>query len=150
MTLVTPSLVFCKVSIVFISILIRQTLVLLALVHSTTLLVIRVLHLMTQVCSTAHMFPSRWFVPLERTPSSLRSASRPVTVSLLTHLLTLVPLLALLPITVFKSTRTATTEEFAFSTSCDSYSQEFIRGPQKGPFFYLNKNKKWRAVFQIR
>jgi len=135
MTLVTPSLVFCKVSIVFISILIRQTLVLLVLVLSTTLLVIRVLHLMTQVCSIAHTFLCRWYVPLARTPSSLRSALRPVTVSLLTHLQTLVPLLALLPITVFKSTRTATIEEFAFSTSCDSFSQGLSRDPKRVPFF---------------
>jgi hypothetical protein len=56
----------------------------------------------------------------------------------------------LLPITVFNSTRTATTEEFAFSTSCDSFSlQEFIRGTSKrDPFFYLNKNKiKWLDSF---
>ena len=87
MTLVTPSLVFCKVSIASISILILQTsLLLMALqVTSTTLLVIRVLRLMTQVCSIAHTFLSRWFVPLVRTPSSLRSASRPATVWLLTH-----------------------------------------------------------------
>ena len=52
---------------------------------STTLLVIRVLHLMTQVCSTAHTFLFRWFVQLERTPSNLRSDSRLVTVLLLTH-----------------------------------------------------------------
>ena len=75
-TLVTPSLVFCKVSIVYTSILIPLT----SLpqtelqVTSTMSLVIRVLPLMTLVCSIAHMFPSRWFVPLERTPSSPRLA----------------------------------------------------------------------------
>ena len=68
MTLVTPSLVFCKVSIVYTSILMLQT----VLLTSTMLSVIRVLPLTTQVCSTAHMFPSRWFVPLERTPSNPR------------------------------------------------------------------------------
>ena len=47
---------------------------------SITLLVIRALHLMTQVCSIAHTFLFRWFVQLERTPSSLRSDLRLVTV----------------------------------------------------------------------
>ena len=114
MTLVTPSLVFCKVSIVFISILIRQTLVLLVLVLSTTLLVIRVLHLMTQVCSIALTFLFRWFVQLARTPSSLRLALRPVTVLLLTHLLKV-----MLPARVledFKLTQTVTTEEYKSKT----------------------------------
>ena len=55
------------------------------LVTSTTLLVIRVLHLMMLVSSIAHMFLSKWFVPLVRTPSSLRLALRPVMVMLLTH-----------------------------------------------------------------
>ena len=54
-------------------------------VTSITSLVIRVLLLMTLVCSTAHTFLSKWFVPLERTPSSPRLASRPATVLLLTH-----------------------------------------------------------------
>jgi hypothetical protein len=42
---------------------------------------------MMQVSSIAHTFLSKWFVPLERTPSSLRLALRPVMVLLLTHLL---------------------------------------------------------------
>ena len=124
MTLVTPSLVSCKVSIASTSILMLQTWLLTTAVWhkeptSTTLLVIRVLHLMTLVCSTAHMFPSRWFVPLERTPSSPRLASRPAMVWLPTHSQKEPPKVWV----VSRSTRTATTEEFKSRTSCDSYSQ---------------------------
>ena len=111
MTLVTPSLVFCKVSIVFISILMLQTL----LPSSTTLLVIRVLPLMMLVSSTAHMFLSKWYVPLVRTPSSQKLALRPAMVLLLTHLLK-EPLRALVASPL---TATVTTEEYRFSTSCD-------------------------------
>jgi len=136
MTLVTPSLVFCKVSIVFISILIRQTLVQLVAVLNTTSVVIRVLHLMTQVCSTAHTFLSRWFVLLVRTTSSLRSALRLAMVSLLIHSLTMVLLLLLeLQPTRSPQTQTVTTEEFAFSTSCDPFSQGFSEGSSEPSFF---------------
>ena len=65
-TLVTPSLVYLLVSTESTSIHILQTL----LLHSTTLLVIRVLHLMTLDSSIAHMYLSRWYVPLARTPSA--------------------------------------------------------------------------------
>jgi len=123
--------VSCKVSIVSTSILIRQTL----LLTSTTLLVIRVLHLMTQVCSIAHTFLSRWFVPLVRTASSPRLALRPVTVSLLTHLQK-APMLVWV---VSVLTATATTEELLLRTSCDLYSHELIRGSFGTLFFYLNK-----------
>jgi FlaG/FlaF family flagellin (archaellin) len=76
MTLATPLLVLYSVSSVYTSTHILQT----VLLTSITLQVIRVLHLMTQVSSTAHMYLSRWYVQLVRTPSSLRSASRPVMV----------------------------------------------------------------------
>ena len=125
MTLVTPSLVFCKVSIVYTSILIPPTLLLL----STMLLVIRVLHLMTQVCSIAHMFLSRWFVPSVRTPSSPRLASRPVTVLLLTHSQKELPQVS----EDSASTQTVTTEESRLLTSCDLFSH-ISRGPS-GPLF---------------
>jgi len=131
MTLVTPSLVFCKVSIVYTSILILQTL----LLTSTTLLVIRVLPLMTQVSSTAHTFLSKWFVPLVRTPSSPRLASRPVTVLLLTHSQKEPPLVQV-PSTV---TLTVTTEESRSPTSCDSFHnsiQRVLRDP-----LFLSKYK---------
>src|SRR6056300_158877 len=52
----------------------------------TLQLVIRVLILMTLVCSIAHTYHSQWFVRLEKIPSSLRSASRLVTEWLQTHL----------------------------------------------------------------
>ena len=55
------------------------------LVTSTTLLVTKVLLLMTLVYSTAHTFHYRWFVQLERTPSSQKSDLRLVTDWLLTH-----------------------------------------------------------------
>ena len=112
MTLVTPSLVFSSVSSASTSILMLQT-----LLTSTTLLVIRVLPPMTQVSSTAPMFPSRWSVPLERTPSG-QDVLRLVTVLLLTPSLkaqTLVSAHLLL-------TQTVTTEESKFRTSCDSSS----------------------------
>jgi len=118
MTPVTPSLVFCKVSIVYTSILMLLTLplVMVPVETSTTLLVIRVLHLMTLVSSIAHTFLFRWFVQLEQTPSSPRLASRPATVLLLTHSLKVSPQEpVLLPLT-----RTATTEELLLKTSCDS------------------------------
>ena len=117
MTLVTPSLVFCKVSIVYTSILILLT----SLPQtepqatSTMLSVTRVLPLTTLVCSIAHMFPSRWFVPLERTPSSPRLASRPATVWLPTHS-------QKEPIKVWvvsRSMQTATIVALQSRTSCD-------------------------------
>src|SRR6056300_1603800 len=128
MTPVTPSQVYLQVSIVYTSIHILQT----SLVISTTLLVIRVLHLMTQVCSTAHTFLSRWFVPSVRTPSSLRLASRLVMVLLLTHLQKVLHLLLILVLS--RLTQTVTTEESRFKTSCDISlraftSQRVLRNP---------------------
>ena len=133
MTPVTPSQVYLLVSIVYTSIHIPLT----ELLISITLLVIRVLHLMTQVCSIAHMFPSRWFVPLERTPSSLRLASRLVTVLLLTH--SLVLQVELIPANS-RLTTTVTTEESPSRTSCDPGSHIF-QETLRGLFFYLNTNK---------
>jgi len=131
MTLVTPSLVFCKVSIAYTSILILQTSPLLTLrvVTSTTLLVIRVLHLMTLVCSIAHTFLFRWFVQLARTPSNQKSDSRPATAWSRTHLQKEPPLAQV----ASESTATATTEELQSRTSCDSYSQP-SRPPSGGLF----------------
>jgi len=135
MTLVTPSLVFSKVSIVSTSILMLQTLLLI----STTLLVIRVLAHTTQVSSTAHMFLSRWFVPSVRTPSSPRLASRPVTVLLLTHSQKELPQVS----EDSASTQTVTTEESRSQTSCDSGCCGAgcptcpFRPPARGVFFYV-------------
>jgi len=132
MTLVTPSLVFCKVSIVFISILIRQTSPLLTQVQatSTTLLVIRVLHLMTLVSSIAHTFLSKWFVPLVRTPSSPRLALRPDMVWSPTHSLKVQPQAT----EHCKSTPTVTTDVLLLRTSCDLNSQGYTGG-SKDPLF---------------
>ena len=128
MTLVTPSLVFCLVSIAYISILIRQTYHL----TSTTLLVIRVLHLMTQVCSIAHTFLCRWYVLLERTPSSLRLALRPVTGSLLIHS----QKVSTRVLDASRLTLTVTTEEFKSRTSCDPKdSQFFTKTSERRSFF---------------
>ena len=132
-TLVTPSLVFSKVSIVYTSILILQTLI----PTSTTLLVTRDLAHTTQVSSTAHMYLSRWFAPSVRTPSSQRLASRLVTVSLRTHS-------QKEPIRVsedFLQTRTVTTDVSRLQTSCD-HSSHISWGSFGIPFFMqINKNK---------
>jgi len=121
MTPVTPSLVFSKVSIVSTSILIRQT----SLLTSTTLLVTKVLHLTTQVCSTALTFLSRWFVQLARTPSSQKSDSRLVTVSLQTHLQK-APTKVLV---LLRATATVITVASPSRTSCDPFSQGYTRTP---------------------
>jgi len=112
-----------KVSIVYTSILILQTPAL-VLLTSITSLVIRVLLLMTQVCSIAPMYLFRWYVQLARTPSSPKLASRRATAWLLTpsHR-ALAKVLAHLPLTL-----TATIVAFALRTSCDQYSQELNRG----------------------
>src|SRR6056300_815388 len=124
-------------SIVFISILIQLTWLLTTVVWhkeptNTTLLVIRVLQLMTLDSSIVLMFPSKWFVPLERTPSSPRLASRPVMVLLPTHSLKEPTRVSV----VFVSTATATTEELLSRTSCDPFHTGFS-GVRKDPFFYL-------------
>ena len=128
MTLVTPSQVYLLVSTEYTLIHIPPT----ELTISISLLVIRVLHLMTQVCSIAHMFPSRWFVPLERTPSSLRLASRLVTVLLLTH--SLVLQVELTPANS-RLTTTVTTEESPSETSCDPRFTYFTETPSGVSFF---------------
>ena len=134
MTPVTPSQVYLLVST-------ESTLTHIPLTElpiSITLLVIRVLHLMTQVCSTAHTFLFRWFVQLERTPSSLRSDSRLVTVLLLTH--SLVLQVELIPANS-RLTTTVTTEESPSRTSCDPRFTYFTETPSGVSFFYLNTNK---------
>ena len=133
MTPVTPSLVFSLVSSASTLTHMLQTVLLL----STTLLVIRVLHLMTLVSSTAHTFLSRWSVPSVRTPSSPRLASRPVMVSLLTHSqkAPIPPTLVVLP-----PTATATIVAFLLQTSCDLDSHIYQEG-LRTLFFYLNKYK---------
>ena len=138
MTLVIPSLVSSKVSIAYTSILIRQT----VLLTSTTLLVIRVLPLMMQVYSTAHTFLFRWFVQLERTPSSPKSDLRLATAwSLIPSLKVQLSELVLLQLT-----RTATTVALQLRTSCDSSGccgsgcpTCPFRPPSRGVFFYANK-----------
>jgi len=127
MTPVTPSLVFSKVSIASTSIHIRQT----SLLTSTTLLVTRVLPLTTQVCSIAHTFLFRWFVPLARTASSQKLDSRPATVSLQTHLRKVQTKVLVL----LRATPTATTVALPSRTSCDINSQEFTQGPSRVLFF---------------
>ena len=84
MTRVTPSLVFCKVSIAYTSILILLTLppVMPHLATSIMFVDIRVLALMTLAFSTALTFHYRWCVQLVRTPSSRKLALRPATGSL--------------------------------------------------------------------
>ena len=83
-TQVTPSLVCYKVSIVYISILILLTLqvpmVLLQVAISIMLLVIRDHLLMTQEYFIVPMSLCKWYALSEKTPSSQKSASRPVMV----------------------------------------------------------------------
>jgi len=125
-----PLLAFFKVSIRSILTHIPQT----HNLTSTTLSVTRVPAHMMQVSSTVHTFLSKWFVPLVRTPSSLRSALRPVTVSLQTHLLKV--LIRVLEDSVL--TATVTTEELQLKTSCNFQLSitEFIGGFEKTLFFY--------------
>ena len=125
---VTPSQVHCLVSSAYTSILTLQT----TLLTSITLLVIRVLPLMTLDSSIVLMFPSRWFVPLERTPSILKIGSRLATVWLLTpsHKEPQLALVLLPPML------TATTVAFLSRTSCDPL---FTRLYERvfGPSFFI-------------
>jgi len=125
--------VFCKVSIVYTSILILLTSPLQTeqVATSITLLVIRVLLLMTLASSTAHMYLSKWFVPLVRTPSSQKLDSRLATASSRTHLLK-EPLKAK---ALLLLTQTVTTEELLLRTSCDLNSQESTWESFGTPFF---------------
>jgi hypothetical protein len=127
-TLVTPSLVFCKVSIVYTSILILLTCV----TPSTSLLVIRVLPLMTLVCSTAHTFLFRWFVPLVRIHSNPRSDSRLATAWSPIHSLKVSPKAKALSV----RTPTVTTDVFVLRTSCDPLDT-FVQGDLRVSFFYV-------------
>ena len=114
------------VSIVSTSTLILQTL----LLTSTTLLVIRVLHLMMLVYSIALTFPSRWFVLLERTPSSPKLASRLVMVLFPTHS----QKEPLRDLDASASTATATISALLSRTSCDPYSH-IHTGGSSDPLF---------------
>ncbi len=115
-------------------------------VTSITSLVIRVLPLMTQVCSTAHTFPFKWFVLLERTPSSPKLDLRPATVLFPTHS----PKEPRTHAVVNSSlTRTATIVALPLRTSCDSSGccgsgcpTCPYRPPARGVFFYGNKYLK--------
>ena len=80
-----------------------------------------------------HTYLCRWYVPLVRTTSSPRLASRPVTVLLPTHLLKEPPLVRVVSVL----TATVTTEELLLRTSCDLYSHELIRGSFGTLFFML-------------
>ena len=113
--LVTPSQVFSTVVTEYT---LTHMLLITARIN-TTLLVIRVHHLMTQVCSIAHTYLSRWSVQLVRTPSSPRLASRLVTALLQTPSQK-EPMLVL---AVSSATPTVTTEESRLQTSCDSFSR---------------------------
>ena len=108
---------------------IRQTL----LLTSTTLLDIRVLHLMMQDSSIVLMFPSRWFAPLGRTPSNLKSALRPVMVLLLTPSQK-EPLQAQV---VSVSTATATIVALLLRTLCDPLVTRLYKTPFGGSFFCI-------------
>ena len=130
MTPVTPLLVYLLVSIAFTSTHMLLTL----LLASTMSSVIKVLHLMTQVCSIAHTFLSRWFVPSVRTPSK-KSDSRLATASLRTHLPKEPTRLKQVVLRVMP---TPTIRELSSITSCDLFHikmQEDLRVL----FFCLNK-----------
>jgi len=145
MTLVTPSLVFSKASIAstLTHTLQTSTLTTLQTATSITSVVTRVLPLMTQVCSTAHTFLCRWFVPLVRTPSSLRSDLRPVMVLFPTPSLK-EPTKAWVHSTL---TRTVTTDVLRLRTSCDIISLRVkeVQGESSDSLF-LSKylEKRWQ------
>jgi len=116
------------------------------LVISTMLLVIRVPPLMMQVCSTVHMYLCRWYVLLERTPSSLRLASRPDMVWLLTPSLK-EPLRVLVD---SRLTATDTIEESWSRTSCDSSPYLGLQAPLRGAFFHIRINSQKHYGYKIR
>jgi hypothetical protein len=111
------------------------------LLSTTTLWVIRAHHLMMLDSSIALTFLSRWFVRSILTPSSLRLASRPVTVWSATHsfrLLSRTELLVLLQtVQLLLLILTSITEELRLPTLPDS--QVTLSDPPKGVFFYGNK-----------
>ena len=135
MTLVTPSLVFYNVSIVYTSILILLTSLLLTqqVVTSTMLLDTKVPHLMTLDYSIVLTCRYKWYVPSERTPSSPRLASRLVMELLPTHSQK-DSLKVSVPLTL---TQTATTGALLLRTSCDidGYIPFTFQRTLRGPFF---------------
>ena len=127
MTQAIHLLVFCKVSIVYTSILILLT----VLLTTTMLLVIRVLPLMMLVYSTAHTFHYRWFVLWERTPSSQKLDLRQDTVLLQTHLLKEPHR----DLECYLLTKTDTTEEWLLKTLCKRDAYIFPKGALASSFF---------------
>jgi len=131
MTQAIHLLVYFKVSIEYTSTHILQT----VLIFSITLQVIRDLLLMMQVCSIAHTFHYRWFVQLERIPSSQKLDLRLATAWSQTHSLKdlLLVLVALRP------TLTYTTDVYKLRTLCKRVAYILYRdSPSGGSFFYLN------------
>ena len=102
-------------------------------IPTTMLLVIRVLPHMTQVSSTAHMYPSRWSDQLVLTPSNQKLDLRLATVWLLTH--SLFSLTVLLTLRHLLLHATSTIVVLELRTSCDSRSQINTRGTERSPFF---------------
>ena len=130
MTQVIHLLVFLQVSSESTSTHMLQTL----LLHSTTLQVIKVHHLMTQVYSTAHTFLYRWYVVWEQTVSNQRLDSRLVTESLQTHLLKEQHSPHLV---FFHVTATYTTEELKLQTLCNSYFTYFFKEMSLTSLFFV-------------
>ena len=128
MTQVTHLLVFFKVSTEYTSTHIQQT----VLHYSTTLLVTKVLHHMTQVYSTAHMYLYKWLEQLVRIHSNQKSGLRLVTVWLLTHLLKELHLV----VVVSRLTLTDTIREFKLRTLCNFNYISFSRDPSGSLFLF--------------
>ena len=80
--------------------------------------------------------PSRWFVPLERTPSSPRLDSRLVMVLLLTHSQKEPTLLLALSASI----QTVTTDVLLLKTSCDPKDFKVIQRRVFGPSFLCLNN----------
>ena len=103
------------------------------LLLSTTLLVIRELHHMTLVFSTAHTFHCKWFVQLVRILSNQKLDLRQDMVLLKIHLLLVMQQMLLLVQMI-----TLTTEEFKSPTLCNNKKR--FKRKTKGefllPFFY--------------
>jgi len=86
---------------------------------------------MMLVCSTAHMFHYRWFVQLERTPSSQKLDLRQDTVLFQTHSLKVL----LKDLDALLLTATAITSVLLFRTSCKSSLHTLERDSFGGLFF---------------
>ena len=91
---------------------------------------------MTQVYSTAHMYPSRCSEASILRPSSLRLDSRPATAWLRTHSLRLP--LVLLMLKHLPLLRTSITDVFLLRTSCDLFPYQH-RDPAGSLFLCLNR-----------